>query len=414
MGFLTREKAVLGYLARGLAVVGDVLLGGQTRRRITLAADVSIGLIGYLWVGFGLERLVQDLLTLLFRVPAPGQPLNPTTWMQPATGLWPDVMALSRLVMAVSVLLLLGLGGRLTMVNDEAARRRELKRLGKMGLYLCSTWTVLPFGLHLADQLTMALTPSPEMVFSALIPSAATGVVLGIVAWIQPLFVAIGVLATVLLQAVILAGFVFWPIAWPLRLIEHDLATRLSRSITAALIAAVAGKVIQAISAFMLVHLTSSLGSMAVRALVFVVGVVVVFLTLPIVMLRYAEQVMLLPGALAPTEQQVGRYIEESTDRVGRAHERIEAGRERFNEWRETDPQTRLDGDWTTDDSSGLFDGWITHEISPSFTSAEWGGSATRSAMSDGVHGPESDDPDEVTNTQNTCTDQEQGRWDDR
>ncbi len=420
MDFLRREKAVLGFLARGLAVVGKALFAGQGRRRITLAGAVSIGLIGYLWGRWGLDALLESLLEIIFGVPAPGQPLAPATWLSPTNGLWPDVMLLSRVAMGLSSVLLLGLLGRATMATDTAGRRAEIKRVGRAGLMMGATWTIIPFGLHLSNEIATGLAPNHDALLDAVAATAGGTLALGVVTWLQPLFVAVGVIATIVLRGIIFVGFVAWPIAWPLRAFDTDLSRTLGRSITALFTVAVVAKLVQALGAFLVVFLSITIEATVVRVLVFVVGTIAVFVALPIVMVRHAERVMMLPGSLAPTEQQVGQYVDESAARVGQIHKQLEDKAHRINEWRTLSEsreavQTRLN-EWDEETNNDSGDGWFTHEFSstsPS-VSAEWERSSTSATMSDGVYGPTSHSPnDGVQDSQNARTTREQGRRDD-
>lgn len=363
MDFLRREKAALGYLARGLAVVGKALFAGQTRRRITLAASVSIGLIGYLWVGWGLDALLESLLGIIFGVPAPGRPLAPSTWLAPTNGLWPDVMLLSRAAMGLSSVILVGLLARATMASDTAVQRAEIKRVARAGLMVGATWTVIPFGLHLSNEIATGLAPDPDVLLDAVAATAGGTFVLGIVTWLQPLFVAVAVIATIVLRGLIFVGFVAWPLAWPLRALDTDLSHTFGRSITAVFTVAVVAKVVQALGAFLVIFLSITIDSLPVRVLVFVVGMIAVFVALPIVMIRHAERVMMLPGALAPRERQMQQFVQESADRVGQVHKQLQTGRERVSEWRTPTDSRDIFApefdDWRADASDDTDAGWF-------------------------------------------------------
>lgn len=427
MGFLDREAKVAGglgrVLGRSVIALGRGAVGGKIRRRVTLVVLVVGGAVGYIAFAVDVHRLLTDLLALVFGVPAPGTPLTPATWMSPTNGVWPDVMTLSRASMGVAGVALLALFGRASMAGKRSAVKRGLSRVGYAGLMVAATWTVLPPALHLANEVATALAPSPDQLLTSL-PSTASGVViLVLTAGVQPLLVALAVLAMAMLRAIILAGFILWPIAWALRVIEHDLTEQLGRSITSLFVVAITSKLLQSLGAFGLIYMTGSIDSLLIRILIFIGGTVGVFVVLPLKLLQHAERVMMLPGALAPSERQVGQAIEASADRVGQVHNHVESGRERVNEWRTpTDSREIFDtqfDDWraapSDDDGTGLFEGlggrfdtdwfewssgderwwtgWISRElVGP--TSAEWDRSETRASMMDGPHGPDSEDPD--------------------
>ncbi len=445
MGTWDREIAVISLLFRGVAAIVRALFGlGRSRWRIVLPLLASVGAMVYIGLVWRVDQFLRDVLTVTFGIPAPGRPLDPSTWIVPQNGLWPDVMALSRVSMLAAGLGMLLLVARATMAADTAARRDELKRMGRPAAMVLSTWSLLPFMLHLTNQLARAFAPRSDQLLNAVGATATGGIVLAIVPWIQPLFVAVGALATLLLRAIILVGFIFWPIACALRAFDHDVAQALGRSVTASFTVAVTAKLLQAMFAFILVYLTGSITSWWLRPVVFVAGVIVVFVALPVVMLRYAERVMMLPGTLAPSEQQVGRYIEESADRVGQVHKQIESDRTRVNEWRTpTDSRDIFDtefDDWRADASddadAGWFggldasfdtgwlewsggddrwwNGWIQRELIPRHSSAEWKQkqSNTRASMADGSYGPTSEGLDDVSASRDEQTDRYRSRWD--
>lgn len=416
MEFLKREKTVLRWVGTLLWWIGKavkafatVLVGGPYRRRATLAVGTVVVVGGYISLVWRVERLLRDLLTVAFGIPAPGKPLAPGTWLTPQNGLWPDVMLLSRFSMGIAGLLVLALIARATMASDDAVRRRELKRVGRPAAMVASTWTVLPFMLHLTNQLSMALAPRPDMLLTAMGATVAGGIIIGLLAWIQPFIVGIGALASLLLRALILLGFIAWPVAWPLRGLDHDLAQTLGRSVTSTFTVAVTAKLLQAIFAFVLIYLLGTIESWWMRPVVFVVGILVVFVWIPTMMLRYADRVMMLPGTLAPSERQIGQAIEQSADRMGRVHTHVETGRERVSEWRadRNDPQTEL-GDFTGG-SSSWWNGWIKRELYPRHSSVEW--QRQQQTPMDGAYGPDSEDPDDVSH-RDASTDRDGSQWD--
>lgn len=446
--FLDREWRWGQRLGRGLWTAGGLLLGGPKRRWAVLIGGTVLIAGAVLWSRWGLAGVLSSLLSVTFGVPAPGQPLNPTTWTMPQNGLWEDLMSLSRVAVGASVVGLLLLTVRVTMISDIAVRRAELKRLGKTAALVATTWTAVPFVLHLLNELAQGLAPSPEQLLDALGATSAGIAVVGIVAWFQPFFVAVGVLSTLILRALIIVGFLVWPIAWVLRSVESPLAGVIGRSVTAVLPVAVATKLLQALGAAVVVWLTVTVESVPFRVTIFVAGVVGVFVALPIVMLRHAEALMHLPVAFAPSERQVGQYVDESAARVGQVHKSLVAGHQRVNDWRTTDSRDIFDtqfDDWRADasddsdagwfggvsgddsgvgwfgsdgksddadDSGGWLDGWITHEFpGGSFTSAEWSRRQTQVNMGDGVDGPTSENPDSPE-TIDARSEREQGRWD--
>lgn len=429
MGFLDREAKVAGVLGRGLGrsivAIARGAVGGKIRRRITLVVLAVGGAAGYIWLKWDLRSLLLDLLELVFGIPAPGKPLSPATWVAPQNGIWTDLMTLSRVSMGVAGLAILALAGRATVASEEIDVRRGLHRAGYAGLMVLLTWSLIPFGLHLADQIATALSPSPELLLTSL-PSTASGVVvLALTAVVQPLLVAMAVVAMAMLRAIILAGFILWPLAWPLRVIEHDLTERLGRSITALFAVAVATKLMQSMLVFGMIYLTGALDSVVIQVLIFIGGTVSVFVVLPLKMLQHAERVMMLPGALVPSERQVGQYIEESSKRVGQVHKQLDSGYQRARERYATSAsheavQTRIE-DWdegTNEDSSWWDTDWIQHDLvsSDRHTSAEWQRSSTHASMSDGsdrTYGPESEDPDEPAGSQGNTTAQSQSRRDE-
>ncbi|WP_330633800.1 hypothetical protein [Halocatena halophila] len=389
--------------------------GGPRRRRISLAVIAGFAVLGWVVVTWSVTDALARLLDLIFGIPAPGQPLSPGSWMAPSNGVWPDLIALSRLCVGVGALCMLGLGARALAISDESLRRQELKKAGKAGVFVGATYTILPFVLHLTDQVAMALAPSPEQLLSALELTTTAGGVLAIAAKIQPLTVAVGALAAVILRGVILFGFVAWPLAWPLRTIDNRLADHLGRSITAVFTVAIVTKLLQSAFAFLLVFLLGALNSLVLRLVVFVIGVLLVFVVFPAMMLRYAERVLLLPIRFLPRQHRMQEFVEESSDRVGQVHKQVETGRERFDEWRAPpEPEQTSIHDWTLDGPNATpRRRWV--QVIPRFhTSAAWKqGRDDEQTLSDG-HGPTSETPDERQTAQKATDEREQQRLNNR
>lgn len=447
--FLDREWRWGQRLGRWLWTAGGLVLGGPKRRWAALVGGTILIGGSVLWLQWGLAGLLSSLLAITFGVPAPGEPLDLATWTTPQNGLWADVMILSRVAVGIAVVGWLLLTVRVAIISDIAVRRAELKRVGKTVLLVGTTWTIVPFTLHLTNELARALAPSPEQLLDALAGTTAGLAVMGVLAWFQPFFVAVGVLSTLILRALIIIGFVVWPIAWVLRSVDSPLAGMLGRSVTAVFVVAVTAKLFQAIGAAVVMWLTVTVESVPFRVVIFVAGMIGVFVALPIFMLRHAEALLQLPMAITPSERQVGRYVDESATRVGQVHKSLVAGGQRVNDWR-TGPdvneifETRRvpsdvsggsDAGWferfsdrdsnagwfrrgsdgesdDSGDSGGWLDGWITHEFpGGSFTSAEWSRRQTRVDMGDGEPGPTSEDPDSPE-TADARSEREQGRWD--
>lgn len=396
MSLTLREKVSAFLLIAGLFVVA--FIAAVIRNVIHLV---------------GSERLLAGVLAVFFAIPAPGHPLDPTTWLSPQNGVWPTVMALSQVAMLAGGVVVLGLVARaLSLPTDDPERRQEVKQAVRTGAMVGATWTILPFALHLVNEIALAFAPDPELLLDALGATAAGGLVLGVLTWIQPLFVLIGLLASQILRWLILVGFLAWPIAWPLRAVDHEFLHGMGRSITAVFTVAVAAKLLQAIAAFGLVFLTTSLESLLMRTVVFIVGVVGVFVVLPLTMVRHAERVMTLPFMVAPTPSGTRTHVKQSAERVRDAHQRVDSGRERLREWRSTDPQTTVT-DFIDDEDDHWWNGWVDRDVT--FHRPEWGWNWTwhDRTMTDGSPGPESEGPDDISD-RGTDTDRDHSRWHNR
>ncbi len=400
MGLTLREKVSALLVVAGLIVVA--FIAAVIRNIVHLV---------------GGERLLSGVLAVFFAIPAPGHPLDPTTWLTPQNGVWPTVMVLSQVAMVAGGVFVLVLVARaLSLPTDDPERRQEVKRAVRTGAMVGATWSILPFALHLVNAVALAFAPDPALLVDALGATAAGGLVLAALTWIQPLLVLIGLLASQILRWLILLGFIAWPIAWPLRAVEHEFFHGIGRSITDVFTVAVVAKLLHAIAAFGLVFLTTALDSLLLRTVVFIGGVVGVFVVLPIAMLRHAERVMTLPFMLAPTPSGTRTYVQQSAERVRDTHQRVESGRERVREWRSTDPQTDIRDFIDRSDGEGTdhwWNGWISRELIPR-QSVDW--TYHRQAPSDGSYGPDSEDPDDTPDAraQNTTTTREQTRRDNR
>lgn len=381
---------------------------GHYRRRLTVAVVALAALIAGVW-NMGFQWLVSLLLELVFGIPAPGKPLDPWTWMNPTNGLWPDVMAFSQVMMVLSVVLLLGGVVQAARAQDVRSSRQWIKRLVYAGMMIVSTWTVLPLVLHLADQIALGLSPSVEQwsLEPVLIPvSGWLAVVVGTIMFvIQPPLIVTSLLAMGILRALILIGFILWPVAWTLRILTDSSVSMgpgmftpasIGKTITTLFSIALVTKVVEVLVAFFLLNINVAGGPLQAAAFVVGVGLFTVF---PVLMLQNAERVLRL-AFLAPRSDQVGHYIEQSADRVGQAHTQVQRVRERF----ETDPQTTIQ-DWNAErtSSSSRWRSWISHQFpKESFTTwghetSQGGGSGSTAAAdgSDESFGPVSRGPDE-------------------
>lgn len=170
-------------------------------------------------------------------------------------------------------------------------------------------------------------------------------------------------------------------------------AASVGRTVTTLFTIAVVTKVLEAVLAFVVLHINWAAGLAECAAFAIGLGV---FVYLPIAMLQNAERVLRLAW-LAPRSEQVGMYIEESVDRVGQAHD---FARE-WHETRTTPTQSTID-DWTEDTSVSRWRRWIPRQFpEASYTTWGWdgmeGGDGTGSdgQPADGSFGPESQGPTE-------------------
>lgn len=375
-------------------------------RRIIGAITVLGGLIFgvFEWVGFG--RVLRLVLDLVFGIPAPGQPLAPTTWQSPTNGLWPELMAVSQVAVGIAVLLLVIPVLQVAQAKDDRARWQAIRRLLYAGVMIATTWTVLPVVLHLLDQLAYGLSPSVDLwTETRRIPvQGVLAVVVGVFTLIvQPVVLITSLLSMLVLHALIMIGFVLWPIAWTLRIVMGATggamqgtsltAASVGRTVTTLFTIAVVTKVLEAVLAFVVLHINWAAGLAECAAFAIGLGV---FVYLPIAMLQNAERVLRLAW-LAPRSEQVGMYIEESVDRVGQAHD---FARE-WHEERTTPTQSTID-DWTEDRSVSRWRRWIPRQFpEESYTSWGWdrmegsGGTGSDGQPADGSFGPESQGPTE-------------------
>ncbi len=377
--------------------LGRWLVRGTYRRRIIGAVGVLVGLIFGVFEWWGFTTVLQIVLALVFGIPAPGQPLEPSTWLAPTNGLWPDLMPLSHAAVGVAVLLVVLPVIQVAQAKDDRARWQAIRRLLYAGAMIATTWTVLPVVLHLFDQLAYGLSPEAALWTETrrLPAQGLVAVVLGMLALIvQPVVLVTSLLSMAILHALILIGFVLWPIAWTLRIVTDGTGASVGRTVTTLFTIAVVTKVIEAVLAFVVLHINWAAGLAQLSAFLLGLGL---FVYLPIAMLQNAERVLRLAW-LAPRSEQVGMYIEESADRVGQAHDFA-------RDWYETPEHTQSTiDDWTEDTSVSRWRRWIPRTFpEESYTTLGWdgmdrgGGTGPDGQPADGAgsFGPESRGPGE-------------------
>lgn len=359
------------------------------------AVVVLSGLAAGVFGVWGVETVLQVLVALVFGIPAPGQPLAPPTWVAPTNGVWPEVMPLSQAIVGVAVLLLVVPLIQMVRASDARARWQAIRRALWAGAMIASTWTVLPVGLHLADQLAAGLATHAIQWTEPHQPVTVVGTLLvGLVTFIvQPVALITSLLSLSVLHALIVIGFVLWPLAWTLRIIADGTAASVGRTMTTLFTIAVVTKVLEAVLAAVLLHIDWMAGLAELSAFLLGLGL---FVYLPIAMLQNAERVLRLAW-LAPRSEQVGRYIEASADRIGQAH-----GFARdWHEARTTPTQSTID-EWTEDTSVSRWRRWIPRQFpEESYTTWGWdgqgsdGGPGPEGGPADGSFGPTSRGPDD-------------------
>lgn len=345
--------------------------------------------------------IFDKLSSMIFGVPAPGQYDTPSTWHSPENGLWPGIITFTQWMTGFAVLILTITGGLTFLHGDAYTRRQAWKRWGIALVMVLATWTLLPLLLHLADQASGALRPDSHEAFSTLgnAGKILSGLgVLVVFAVIEPIIVALGLVAVALERFLVYLGFALWPLAWALRSTNYGFARTIGETLVYLFGVAIVTKVGQALMARFLLELQwTGIDDAVVMLIVLTAGVAFMLIIFPKKMLDHANDAASVSLGMSGSRQEAGRYIEQSKKRVGQVQEKV-------NDWRTDESrsavQTRLN-DWAdlsnsgSDGSSASPSGGSSGgESSSGATDAD---QSTGSSTSDGpvTRGPTSRDPDE-------------------
>jgi hypothetical protein len=166
------------------------------------------------------ETATGYVSTLISGMPAPGEPGDVGSWIQPTNGLWPGVWEATQYSIALAAMLLIVAGTWAFRHSDVHEQRSALKQVVVSTIMVVGTWVIAPLGLHLGAELSLAFAPGGGEFVSTPGNFArfGFGIVLAVV--MAALDLAIILIALLVLGAqYFLAHAVvfFWPVGWALR-----------------------------------------------------------------------------------------------------------------------------------------------------------------------------------------------------
>lgn len=300
--------------------------------------------------GFG-KGVVTTALDWIFGVPAPGDPTKPQTWLEPNNGIWGGIADFTKWTTGFATLLLAYSGGMTFLRTDATRRRQDWKRWGFALVMILGTWTLLPLGLHLANEVSQVVRPGAAEMFRSWASTSKVSVGLGflvVLALLQQSILGIGIFVLAVERVIIFITVGFWPLAWALRSTRNDIARSLGQLCVFMLAMMIATKLGQAFMARLLFSLdwqvgSASLGETVIMLLTIGAGVAFMLIYFPFKMLQHANDaanVSLGMSAAAKASGQASEWVGQ------RASERItphlKDKYESLREWRDDEPASSL------------------------------------------------------------------------
>jgi hypothetical protein len=300
--------------------------------------------------GFG-KGIITTTLDWIFGVPAPGKPTKPQTWLDPHNGVWPGISEFTKWTTTFAALLLAYSGGMTFLRTDATKRRQDWKRWGFALLMILGTWTLLPLGLHLANEFSQVVRPGISDVFRSWASVSKVGVGLGfmiVLALLQQSILGIGIFVLAIERVIILITVGFWPLAWALRSTRNDIAQSLGQLCIFLLAMMIATKLGQALMARLLFSLEWNLGSaglghIVIMLLVIGAGTAFMLIYFPFKMLQHANDAANVSLGMSTAAKAGGQASEWAGERASeRARPYLKGKYDSLRDWRDSDPASSI------------------------------------------------------------------------
>ncbi len=188
----------------------EVPIGEAITKTIEFVVDKTVD---------GIASLVDTFNEYILGLPAPGEPTDVSTWMT-ADGPWSAVYGVYGIMSALAIALLTPSFMVATDTVNPRKQHERLVELGKAAFFILLGIPVTAFCLHIGNELTIAVAPSGlELLTTAEgLGSLGIGIIFGLmVISTKSIFIAIGVLITIIIYIMTYLSVAFWPIFWACR-----------------------------------------------------------------------------------------------------------------------------------------------------------------------------------------------------
>ncbi len=308
----------------------------------------------FLGIGKGIANMVRDSVAA---IPAPGQPDDPSTWINPQNGLWPGVYTAARWTSGLGAVVLMAGFGMSFYRSDPYEKRQAWKRVGIAFLMLATTWIIPPLILHLANETAMSIAPGGAEFIQTNSKLAKLGVGIGFGAALgilQTGTVVVGILVLGLERALIYLSVFLWPLAWACRCFSGFLKS-IGDTFVYLFGVVIVTKLFQSLVLLLLSKLpwtSSALGALETFALV-VGGLGFALLILPKQMLAHANNAASVAlGTSTANQRKAGEYVDKAGERVGHeVHEKVQDYRSDNSSWEQSANSTFSTGSSADDET---------------------------------------------------------------
>jgi hypothetical protein len=300
--------------------------------------------------GFG-KGIITTTLDWIFGVPAPGKPTKPQTWLDPHNGIWSGISEFTKWTTTLAALLMAYSGGMTFLRTDATRRRQDWKRWGFALVMILGTWTLLPLGLHLANEVSQAVRPGISDVFRSWASVSKVGVGLGfmiVLAFLQQSILGIGIFVLAIERVIIYITVGFWPLAWALRSTRNDIARSLGQLNVFLLAMMIATKLGQALMARLLFSLdwnlaSGGLGHIVILLLVIGAGTAFMLIYFPFKMLQHANDAANVSLGMSTAAKASGQASEWAGERASeRIKPHLKGKYDSLRDWRENEPESAI------------------------------------------------------------------------
>ncbi|RBI58314.1 hypothetical protein DMJ13_27340 [halophilic archaeon] len=329
-----------GLFSGGL--VPSINPADMAKGQMKAVTDILLG------IGAGIANTVRDSVA---SIPAPGQPGDWRTWMNPQNGQWPGIQDATNKTMAIGSTILLMAFGMSFYKSDVYEQRQAWKRVGIGFVMVTLTWVIPPLILHGANEVAMTIVPDGHEFLQTPGNAEKLGVSLGFAAAVGVLqtgTVAVGLLVLGLERALVYLTVFMWPIAWGCRA-HSGFVKSIGDTFVYLFGVVIVTKLFQAFGLAALSELNWASGfAGALESLAILLGGLIFLLLLfPRSMLSHANDAASVAlGTSASNQRKAGRYVEEAGSRVGHGVH------EKYKDYRSSDDDGDDGTNWEQPDGS--------------------------------------------------------------